>query len=296
MNVAAFLAKMADSNVTGSGQQILDAKAVPTADATTNAYERDAVGNKTDAAVTTVGTTKSLMAYIKGLLGLHPVPTADATTNTNMRDVVGNKTDAAVSTATTTKSLMAYIKGILALLLVPTADATTNATINDVVGNKTDAAVNAVAVNKSLMGYLKALIAGSHTAAGTTFWVQKSLTSSAVVQAGVDITGASSGGDLEIEQIIVRTDGTGLATGTNFVVKSDNALGLANILVEAVANLGANKTVNLGDASVTKVPTILTSTKKLIAASTVADCTGGGVVHLSIKFRRLVAGATVAAA
>jgi hypothetical protein len=42
---------------------------VPTADATANEYTRDVVGNKTDAAVTTVGTQKSLMAYIKGLLG-----------------------------------------------------------------------------------------------------------------------------------------------------------------------------------------------------------------------------------
>lgn len=40
---------------------------VPTADVTTNAQMRDVVGNKTDAAVTTVGTTKTLMAYIKGL-------------------------------------------------------------------------------------------------------------------------------------------------------------------------------------------------------------------------------------
>ena len=43
---------------------------VPTADTTNNAQMRDVVGNKTDAAVTTVGTTKSLMGYIKGLLGL----------------------------------------------------------------------------------------------------------------------------------------------------------------------------------------------------------------------------------
>jgi len=41
---------------------------VPTADVGTNAQVRDVVGNKTDAAVTTVGTTKSLMAYLKGLV------------------------------------------------------------------------------------------------------------------------------------------------------------------------------------------------------------------------------------
>ena len=44
------------------------ASPVPTADTTDNAYSRDVVGNKEDAAVTTVGTTKSLVAYSKGIL------------------------------------------------------------------------------------------------------------------------------------------------------------------------------------------------------------------------------------
>jgi len=41
---------------------------VPTADASTDAYIRDVVGRKTDAAVTGVTTTKSIMAYAKGNL------------------------------------------------------------------------------------------------------------------------------------------------------------------------------------------------------------------------------------
>lgn len=40
---------------------------VPAADATADATMRDVIGKKDDAAVTTVGTTKSLMGYIKGL-------------------------------------------------------------------------------------------------------------------------------------------------------------------------------------------------------------------------------------
>ena len=43
---------------------------VPDEDVEDNAQVRDVVGNKTDAAVTTVGTTKTLMAYLKGVLGL----------------------------------------------------------------------------------------------------------------------------------------------------------------------------------------------------------------------------------
>lgn len=42
--------------------------AVPTANDSTNAYERDVIGNKTDTEVTAVGTTASIIAYIKGVL------------------------------------------------------------------------------------------------------------------------------------------------------------------------------------------------------------------------------------
>ena len=42
--------------------------AVPTADATSNATHSQVTGNKTDAAVVVVGTTKSVIAYVKGIL------------------------------------------------------------------------------------------------------------------------------------------------------------------------------------------------------------------------------------
>lgn len=130
-DVAKFLL---DGNVSDYSSSLFT---VPTADATTNASSRDVIGNKTDAAVTTVGTTKTIMAHVKGCLsvlvnatyglsaiktlidtltGLHTVPTADATTNTNSRDVVGNKTDAAVYAVAANKSEMAYTKGILNVL------------------------------------------------------------------------------------------------------------------------------------------------------------------------------------
>lgn len=41
---------------------------VPAADATANAQMRDVIGNKSDAAQTVIGTTRSIIAYIKGLL------------------------------------------------------------------------------------------------------------------------------------------------------------------------------------------------------------------------------------
>lgn len=44
--------------------------AVPAPDSTANAFERDVIGNKADAAVGAVGATASLMAYVKELLTL----------------------------------------------------------------------------------------------------------------------------------------------------------------------------------------------------------------------------------
>jgi len=61
--------------------------AVPSADSTDNVYERDVIGNKTDAAVTSVGTTKSLMAYVKGILGCFvPSKTAATTSGVIVQD------------------------------------------------------------------------------------------------------------------------------------------------------------------------------------------------------------------
>lgn len=90
-------------------------QAVPVADVATNTLLRDVAGNKTDAAVTAVGTTKSIIAYAKGLVSMLTVAVADAATNAWAGDVVGNKTDAAVVAVGTTKSILAYVKGLLFL-------------------------------------------------------------------------------------------------------------------------------------------------------------------------------------
>lgn len=129
---------------------------------------------------------------------------------------------------------------------------------------------------------------------GMEFWIKKTVTSSAILEASnVDITGVSTGGELAIEDVVVVTDATGLATGTNFELLSNNTKGLANIFVEAVANLGANKTVDLDTASVTGIRTVLEVGKKLQVHSTVAACTGAGTIDVYVKFQRLAAGATI---
>lgn len=60
---------------------------VPSADATANAQMRDSLGNKTDGSQTTVGTTRSLMGYAKGIIdggwgaGIGSFPAAAAPAN-----------------------------------------------------------------------------------------------------------------------------------------------------------------------------------------------------------------------
>lgn len=129
--------------------------------------------------------------------------------------------------------------------------------------------------------------------AGSTFVISKTVTSSTITQAGVDLTAASIGGALEVVDVKVQTGATGLAAGTNFQVTSNNASGLAVMFAETVANLGANKTMNLANASVTKTGGVLESGKKFVLKSTVADCTGAGTIDVYITLRRLTGGANV---
>jgi hypothetical protein len=86
---------------------------VPAADSTANVLERDVIGNKTDAGVTAVGTTKSLTAYLKGAITMLTAQTADSTADAFAGDVIGNKTDAVLTAVGTTKSIAAYVKTIL---------------------------------------------------------------------------------------------------------------------------------------------------------------------------------------
>ncbi len=182
---------------------------------------------------------------------------------------------------------------------VQDADATTNQYDRDPIGNKTDAAVVAVGTTKSIIAYVKGILSQVLvllSLAGTTFTIKKTLVSSAIVQAGVDVTGASSVGALTITDIVLQTNGTGLAAGTNLTLETDNANGIAVFFSTAVSGLGANKTINLDTASVTKIRTVLESGKKIIAKMTAADGTGAGTVDVYLTFRRHANGATIAAA
>ena len=135
--------------------------------------------------------------------------------------------------------------------------------------------------------------------AGQSFWRKITVTSSSILTTATNISAAATG-DLAITQVVVKTDSTGLAGGTNFVLASTNAKGVANILVETVANLGANtqKVLAPGTAdtdtttsdatpSVTSLIGILSAGKKLTVTSTSAVCTGVGTIDIYIRFERV---------
>lgn len=134
---------------------------------------------------------------------------------------------------------------------------------------------------------------------GSRFWVKKTITSSAITTSAQDLTSVATG-QLAILQVIEKTDGTGLAGGTNFEILSNNAKGVVNILVETVANLGANITKVLsgvpaaGDtttsdagATVTAVPTVLEAGKKLQYKNTAGAGTGAGTIDVFVQFERI---------
>ena len=155
-------------------------------------------------------------------------------------------------------------------------------------------------------------------AQGTVFWLKKNLTSSDITVAGVDITEASTGGELAIEDIVIKADSNGLwTTGTTLRIISDNSKGTVAVMAELASNLGSAEMTTLTQArarrtltsgltgsgmyidlfSETKdapnVPTILESGKKLSAAMVGAANVGVGTIDVYVKFRRLADDADV---
>lgn len=138
--------------------QVQAGPVVPAADSANNIGSRDVVGNKSDAAVTTVGVVASIIAYIKGILNSIVLPAANSAANTNIAQVVGNKTDTGVLNPDGVTSLIAYIKGAMTLFLVSSVDTVANGFISEALGNKIDAAQTTVGITRSIMAYVKGLL------------------------------------------------------------------------------------------------------------------------------------------
>lgn len=133
---------------------------------------------------------------------------------------------------------------------------------------------------------------------GERFWVKKTLTSSAITAAALDLTSVATG-RLAILNVICKTDATGLAGGTNFVIAATNAKGTLNIAVETVANMGANVTKSFGNPpagdtstsdggyTVTQLVSVLEAGKKLQYNITSGPGTGAGTVDVFVQFERM---------
>lgn len=143
---------------------------------------------------------------------------------------------------------------------------------------------------------------------GQIFWKKVTITSSQIVTATkLAITNAATA-DLLIAAIVVKTDATGLAGGTNFVIGSTNTLGNVNIAVETVANLGANVTksynsppaadTTTADAgfTVTQQVTVLEAGQNMWVNCTGSNCTGTGKIDVFIKFERITDNGDIQAA
>lgn len=237
---------------------------VPTADSTDNVLVRDVVGNKTDAAVTAVGTTKSILAYVKGLITMSTVQSADSTNNAFAGDVTGNKTDAAVTAVGTTKSILAYVKGLVTMSTVQAADATNNAFAGDVVGNKTDASVTAVGTTKSIIAYIKGLMNR-----GANF-----ATKGAAVIVNGDTLFTVAGGPIQIEALWSECVTGNDATASTLQYNSTPTAGSAQTISGASASLASA----LAGASVSLVGTALTTAANLNANGANISTTSGGII------------------
>lgn len=113
------------ASVQSDTTNILTKLNVPTADASTNLQVRDVVGNKSDALVTTVGTSTSIIAYIKGLINgifLNGYDSSGVTSSATgsifqrlayTRTLCGDQSATAVTTVGTTTSIMGYVKGLV---------------------------------------------------------------------------------------------------------------------------------------------------------------------------------------
>ena len=291
---------------------------VPAKDATADVQMSDVVGKKDDTAVAAVGTTKSLVAYVKGVMndlsnatdglgalkalidtlttnvgtvntnvgtvdGLLDVPTKDAATDTHVRDVVGKKDDTAVAAVGTTKSLMAYLKGVM----------------NDL-SNGTDG----LGALKALIDTLTTNVGTVNTNVGTVDTVVDTLTTNsyarqqvkvnsvtAAANAGADTTLATVGtAGVIIEGVVIHADAAQVAHLTSCPVMG----GAAKVLTFIAAADALQADLDAENKQVAWTGEMYLP----IGATIVMVHNGSGAdalnLTVSIKYRAAAAGGTLA--
>jgi len=137
----------------------------------------------------------------------------------------------------------------------------------------------------------------AYTGIGTTLIIQKTINQNAIVAAGVDLTGVSSGGVLEVEDVIAKVatavDSTGHAA--TIELYTNNVLGNGSFCTMAQAKLPANSTCDFKNATTAK-KLALESGKKITVKASGEAVTSNANITFTIVMRRVTAGATIAAA
>lgn len=135
---------------------------------------------------------------------------------------------------------------------------------------------------------------GFYTNQLDTYVVEKTVKSSELSTSSPLTLTQPATGNFYIENIIVSTDATGLATGTDFAISiTGNDYGLGTVFSSDVAGLGANKTIDLNTASTTKQRAVLEDGSYFTAICTTANCEGSGKAKITFILKKAEQGSAI---
>ena len=181
---------------------------------------------------------------------------------------------------------------------------TVNLAVDDKVLLLHPAVVNMLGLTATSVGYLNNLSGGAvalDTGVGTVFSIVKSVLQSTIVAGGIDLTSVSSGGKLELIGAYIQNGATAFASGTSTAVAeiyTNNVRGSASFFTMSIVGglLGTANSIVSEKNATSWTGVVLESGKKVSLKATTENFTSGGTADFYLIFRRLAAGATVAAA
>ena len=129
---------------------------------------------------------------------------------------------------------------------------------------------------------------------GSTLIIQKTINQNTIVAGGVDLTGVSTVGALEIDDVIAQVATAVDSTGHAAVIElyTDNVLGNKSFCTMAQAKLPVNGICDFKNAT-TALKVTLETGKKIKVKATTENVTSNANITFTIILRRMVAGATI---
>jgi len=252
---------------------------------------------------------------------MHAAPSVDSGDNTKISEVVGNKDDTVIGLSSISlikqlqaaeladnaliDAIIAALYGTAGIVSFPAAAKADNGVSIAEVLRFTQQAVRngtgtALAANKSLANAIgsngSALTYDSGSALGaigTRFIASGFVKSSNIIIGGAGLFSSVSG-SIFVREILIESDATGLAAGTNVEIQSNSGYGLLKQLVTTVAKLGSNMSIRGtidGEVGYLFHGCVLDNGNNLTINSTGINCTGNGLVRVTLKCERITAGA-----